>query len=60
MKGIKNLSEEEKEKMQQYGRERYKNFPENEREMLVDYRKNSYELVDYRKNSYEVQKNALR
>ena len=57
---MKNLSEEEKEKMQQYGRERYKNFPENEREMLVDYRKNSYELVDYRKNSYEVQKNALR
>ena len=29
----------EKEKKQQYGRERYKNVPEDEKQMLVEYKK---------------------
>ena len=33
------LSKEDQEKKQQYGRERYKNLPEYEKEKLVEYNK---------------------
>ena len=33
------LTEEEKQKLQQYGQERYKNLPEIEKQRLVEYRK---------------------
>ena len=34
-----NLSEEEKHKKRQYGRERYRSLPEDEKQGLVEYRK---------------------
>ena len=34
------LSEVEKEKKKQYGREPYKNLPEDEKQKLVEYKKN--------------------
>ena len=41
---ISNLSEEETEKEQQYGCKQYKNFPENEKQRLVEYKKNYFEM----------------
>ena len=38
-KSGQNLSKEEKEKKQQYGRKRYKNLSEEEKNTLVEYRK---------------------
>ena len=37
---VKDLSEEVNNKNQQYGCEQYKNLPEDEKQNLVDYRKN--------------------
>ena len=42
------LFKEEKEKKQQYGSERYKNLPEDEKQRLVGYRKKYYKM---RKNT---------
>ena len=47
MKDI-SLSKKENEKKQQYGRERYKNLPEYEKQKLVEYRK-----------KYTMRKNTL-
>ena len=38
------LSKEEKEKKQQYGRERYKNLSEHKKQKLVEYRKECYKM----------------
>ena len=38
-KNKRKLTEEEKQKLQQYGQERYKNLPEIEKQRLVEYRK---------------------
>ena len=35
---------EEKKKNRQYGHERYKNLPENEKQKLVEYRRNYYKM----------------
>ena len=43
MKDI-SLSEEEKEKKQQFDCERYKNLPEDEKQKFVDYRKKYYKM----------------
>ena len=40
MKDIKIILIKKKKKKQQYGRERYKNLSENEKNKLVEYRKN--------------------
>ena len=39
-----NLSEEEKEKKQQYRRERYKNIPEDGKQKLVEYRRKYFKM----------------
>ena len=44
MKKYQNLSKEEKEKKEQYGRERYKNLSEDEKQKLVEYRKIYYRM----------------
>ena len=38
-KNKRKLTEEENQKLQQYGQERYKNLPEIEKQRLVEYRK---------------------
>ena len=43
-KRYQNLSKEEKEKKQQYGRECYKNLSEDEKDKLVEYRKKYYTM----------------
>ena len=43
------LSKEEKEKKGQYGRERYTNLAEDEKQKLVEYRKKYYKM---RKNAF--------
>ena len=40
---ISSFSEEEREK-KWYGRERYKNLPEHEKQSFVEYRKNYYKM----------------
>ena len=44
-KRYQNLSEEEKNKRQEYGHERYKNLSEDEKQKLVEYRKRYYEML---------------
>ena len=41
-KYIKVFLKKKKKKKRQYGHERYKNLPENEKQRLVEYRKNNY------------------
>ena len=48
IKRYQDISEEEKEKKRQHGRERYKNLSEDEEQKLVEYRKKNYRI---RKNS---------
>ena len=38
---VKDIKVFQKKKKQQYGHERYKNLPENEKQKLFDYRKNT-------------------
>ena len=46
MKDIKIFLEKKKKKKQQYGRERYKNFSEDEKNKLVEYRKKYYRMIE--------------
>ena len=46
----KNDKEKEKENKWQYGQKRYKQFPENEKEGLAEYKKSFYEIL---KNALE-------
>ena len=46
MKDIKIFLEKKKIKKQQYGRERYKNFSEDEKNKLVEYRKKYYRMIE--------------
>ena len=39
------FSKEEKEKKRQYGHERYKNLPQDEKQKLVEYRKKYYKMI---------------
>ena len=48
VKDIKGFQKKKKEKKQQYGGERYKNLPEDEKQQLVEYRK-----------KYKIRKNIL-
>ena len=47
-KSYQNLSKEEKERKQQYGRGHYKNLSEDEKQKLVEHRKKHYRM---RKNA---------
>ena len=47
MKDIKVFLKKKKEKKRQYGRERYKNLTEDEKQNLVDYKKISYKMTKY-------------
>ena len=44
MKDIKFFSEEEKNKKQEYGPERYKNISKDEKQRLVEYRTSYFEM----------------
>ena len=48
MKNMKVFLKKKKKKKQQYGHEQYKNLPEDDKQRLVEYRKNYYKM---RKNT---------
>ena len=52
----RNLSDEEKNKKYQYDRKLYKNFPEDEKQRLVEYRK-IYSKI--RKKGYQLQRERV-